>query len=238
MKIDNKKSEFLSGTKGTIPLMIGALPFGIIFGTLCQESGLSFGASLAMSFFVFAGASQFIVLGILASGGSLLLAVMTTFVVNLRHLIYATSLIPYLKGHSFKWKALLAFFITDETFLVAIKRYEEKDISQNKHWYQLGSSIGLYLFWAGATLLGLTLHRTFPIIASLGLEFAMPATFIAMALPYIKSWPMALAAITAGVVAILTFWMPHKLGLMLAIFSGMLTGIGSEYFFKRRGRHE
>lgn len=86
---------FWQGARDMIPLTVGAIPFGIIFGTLAQGSGLSFGGAIAMSALVFAGSAQFIALGLLASGSSVALVVLTTLVVNLRHLLYAASLVPY-----------------------------------------------------------------------------------------------------------------------------------------------
>ena len=94
------KSEFWAGARDILPLVVGAIPFGIIFGTLATTSGLSVGATLAMSAFVFAGSSQFIAVGLVAAKTGWLLIVLTTFVVNLRHLLYAVSLLPYVKGLS------------------------------------------------------------------------------------------------------------------------------------------
>lgn len=92
------RQEVLAGARDIIPLIVGAIPFGIICGTLAQGSGLSFGATLGMSVFVFAGSSQFIALRLLAAGSSLPLMVLTTVVVNLRHMLYAASLLPYVQG--------------------------------------------------------------------------------------------------------------------------------------------
>ncbi|MEO0807547.1 MAG: AzlC family ABC transporter permease [Cyanobacteria bacterium J06643_4] len=100
--------EFWSGARDIIPLIVGAIPFGIIFGTLATTNGLSVGATLAMSAFVFAGSSQFIAAGMIATQTGWLLIVLTTFVVNLRHLLYAVSLLPYVKTLPQPWKVLLA----------------------------------------------------------------------------------------------------------------------------------
>jgi 4-azaleucine resistance transporter AzlC len=91
--ITSPQSEFWAGCRAIVPLVVGAIPFGLIFGTLSANSGLSFAAALAMSAFVFAGSAQFIALGLLAAGTALPLVILTTFVVNLRHLLYAVSLI-------------------------------------------------------------------------------------------------------------------------------------------------
>jgi predicted branched-subunit amino acid permease len=78
--IYTRRGEFIAGLKDTLPLMLGAAPFGIIFGALAITSGLSVGATLGMSLFVFAGSSQFIAVGLLARAASLPVIILTTFV--------------------------------------------------------------------------------------------------------------------------------------------------------------
>ncbi len=224
------KSEFMAGCKDIFPLIIGAIPFGIIFGSLAMSSGLSFMGALVMSAFVFAGSAQFIALTLLAVGTSWQMIVLTTFVVNLRHLLYATTLVPYVKNLGQTWKIPLAFWLTDEVFAVAINRYQQSDSSPYKQWYFLGSALFMYLNWQFCTLLGLTLGQMIPNMATWGLDFAMPVTFIGMVMPYLKNKPMWATVIVSGSMALLTFSLPHKLGLMLAALAGIGAGMLTEYF--------
>ena len=90
-------TEFVAGAKAILPLVIGAIPFGIIFGTLAHSSGLFLAGAIAMSALVFAGSAQFIALGLLATGKALPIIILTTFVVNLRHLLYSLSLVTHVK---------------------------------------------------------------------------------------------------------------------------------------------
>ncbi|WP_052050314.1 AzlC family ABC transporter permease [Leptolyngbya sp. KIOST-1] len=218
------QQEVLAGARDIIPLVVGAIPFGIIFGTLAQGSGLSFGATLGMSAFVFAGSSQFIALGLLAAGSTLPLIVLTTVVVNLRHLLYAASLLPYVEGASQRWRAVIGFLLTDESFAIAIRRYAQPDRSPHKHWYYLGAAGAMYGNWILCTLLGLTVGQLIPNAAAWGLDFAMVATFIGMTAPYAKTRPMVGAIAVAGLVAVLANGLPHKLGLMVAAIAGVATG--------------
>jgi 4-azaleucine resistance transporter AzlC len=233
------RAEFWAGARDTIPLIVGAIPFGVIYGTLAQQSGLSFAAALAMSIFVFAGSSQFIALGLLAAGTGWPMVVATTFVVNLRHLLYAATLLPFVKPLPRTWKAALSFWLTDETFVVAVKRYNQTDNSKAKHWYQLGSALSMYGNWQLCTLVGLTLGQIFPRIGSWGLDFAMPATFIGMVLPYLRSKPMWFAVGVSGLTAILTNSLPHKIGLMIAALAGVAAGIYIENILNNgKKKHE
>ncbi|WP_199312295.1 AzlC family ABC transporter permease [Phormidium tenue] len=222
--VRSPRQEAIAGARDIIPLVVGAIPFGIIFGTLAQGSGLSFGATLGMSAFVFAGSSQFIALGLLAAGSTLPLIVLTTVVVNLRHMLYAASLLPYVQGASQRWKVLIGFFLTDEAFAVAIRRYGQPDLSPHKHWYYLGAAVTMYGNWILCTWLGLTVGQLIPNAAAWGLDFAMVATFIGMIVPYATTRPMVGAIAVAGIVAVLANGLPHKLGLMVAAIAGVTTG--------------
>ncbi len=87
MDIKSKRTEFFNGARDTLPLVIGAIPFGIIFGTLSGGAGLSTAGTMGMSLFVFAGSAQFIAMGLVGAGTAWPLIVLTTFVVNFRHLL-------------------------------------------------------------------------------------------------------------------------------------------------------
>jgi 4-azaleucine resistance transporter AzlC len=217
--------EFWAGAQRTVPLIVGAIPFGIIFGTLAQTHGLSFAGALAMSACVYAGSSQFIALGLLGAGSPIGIIVLTTWVVNLRHLLYAVGLVPHLKAQSQGWKLALGFWLTDETFMVAIQRYRQPDGSPYKHWFHLGSAIAMYSNWLLSTLLGLTLGQTLPNATAWGLDFAMVATFIGMTLPYLTNRPMVATVLMAGVMALVARSLPHQLGLMVAAIAGIITGV-------------
>jgi len=229
--------EFWAGARHTIPLIVGAIPFGIIFGTLAQTSGLSFAGAAAMSACVFAGSSQFIALGLLGTGSPVGVIVLTTLVVNLRHLLYAVGLVPYLQPLSQGWKAALGFWLTDETFMVAIQRYRQPDPSPYKHWFQLGSALSMYGNWQLCTWLGLTLGQNLPNAANWGLDFAMVATFIGMTIPYLTTRPMVATVVVAGVTALLARSLPHQLGIMVAAIAGIGVGVILENLQQRGVSH-
>lgn len=219
------RAEFFTGMRDTIPLLIGAFPFGLIFGTLAQTNHIPMWVTLAMSSVVFAGSAQFIAVGLIAAGTAWPIIVLTTFVVNLRHLLYSTTLAPFVKHLSQRWKIPLAFWLTDETFAVVINRYNRADDSPHKHWYHLGSALAMYLNWQFCTILGVTVGQMLPNAAGWGLDFAMPVTFIGMTIPYLKNKPMWAAVLVAGVVTMLAAPLPHKLGLILAAFAGIGAGL-------------
>jgi len=210
-------------------MLVGALPFGIIFGTLAVSSGLSAGATLAMSALVFAGAAQFIAVGLIASGAGLLVILLTTLIVNLRHLLYSASLLPYVRHLSQRWRVPLAFWLTDESYAVAHRHYLDPNAApEYKHWYFLGSCIAMYSNWFACTLVGVVLGSTLPGMADWGLDFAMVATFIGIVVPLLRTRPMLVAALVAAAVAVVAHGLPYKLGLMLAALAGVSAGIVAE----------
>tara|TARA_B110000503_G_scaffold30791_1_gene49735 strand:- start:2298 stop:3086 length:789 start_codon:yes stop_codon:yes gene_type:complete len=220
--------EFLQGAKATIPMIIGAIPFGVIFGTLAESSGLSLWGAMAMSLFVFAGSSQFIALGLLATGVGPVIIIATTLVVNLRHLLYATALVDKVSHLSHGWRALLAFGLTDESFAVVNSRYAGDTETSRAHWFFLGSIVAMYSNWQLCTWLGIGLGELFPDMTNWGLDFAMSVTFLGMIIPYLRNKPMWLAVISAAVFAMMLQDLPHQLGLVMAALSGICIGYASQ----------
>lgn len=226
-------SEFLAGAKDSFPLIVGAIPFGLIFGTLAMSSGLSFVGTMAMSAFVFAGSAQFIALGLVAAGTAWPIIVLTTLVVNLRHALYSATLAPYVSRLPHRWQVALAFWLTDETFVVVVNRYVQSESPFRTRWYHLGSSLFMYTNWQVCTFAGLTVGRMLPNAAAWGLDFAMPVTFIGMVIPYLKNRPMIASVVVAGLVAVIAHPLPHQLGLMLATLAGIGAGVLVETWRKQ-----
>jgi len=229
-----RRKEFLTGARDTAPLLLGAAPFGLIYGTLAVASGLSAAAAIAMSLIVFAGSAQFIAVGLLAVGTPVLIIIATTFIVNLRHMLYSATLLPHLKHLPQRWLAPLAFLLTDETFAVTVHRVHKEDGSPYKHWYQLGSSIAMYINWQVWCLLGLLLGDRIPDAASWGLDVAMPIAFIGMTIPYVRNVPMGVCVLTAGTSGLLTMGLPYKLGIIVSALAGVLAGLLTEVAMRKR----
>ncbi len=228
-----RRQAFLDGARATIPLIVGAIPFGILFGTLAGPSGLSVTATLAMSLFVFAGSAQFIALGLLASGAGVGIIVATTFVVNLRHLLYSAALVERVKHLPHRWRMLMAFGLTDETFAAVSNRLLNEEQQDTAHWFYLGSFLAMYGNWQLCTWLGVGLGEAFPDMTSWGLDFAMSVTFIGMVAPYLKSRPMWICVITAGAMAMATWQMPHKLGLIVSALTAICLSYSCHLLLRR-----
>jgi 4-azaleucine resistance transporter AzlC len=230
----SRRSEFVAGMKATFPLVVGAIPFGIIFGAVAVNAGISSWTAAAMSAFVFAGASQFVAAGLVASSAGLLIIIVTTFVVNLRHSLYSVTLAPFMRHLPQRWLLLLGFTLTDETFLVVVDRYRQNDASPNKHWYHFGSAAFMYTNWQLCTWIGIIAGQTLPNPAGWGLDFALVVTFIGMLMPGLSSRPAVVCATAAGAASILFAALPNRLGLILAALIGVAAGIAAERLVKVR----
>ncbi len=221
--------ECLLGMRDTIPMLIGAVPFGIVYGTLAVSSGLSVTATLAMSLLVFAGSAQFVAASLVASGTGLTVILLTTLIVNLRHMLYSASLLPFVRHLPQRWRITLAFWLTDESFAVVHRHYLLNDAPlTHKHWYFLGSCLAMYSLWFICTVIGVVLGQALPALGDWGLDFAMVATFIGIVVPLLRNQPMIVAALVASAVAVVAHGLPYKLGLMLAALLGVTAGVVAE----------
>jgi 4-azaleucine resistance transporter AzlC len=226
--------EAWHGLRDTLPFMFGSIPFGLLFGTLATGEGLSPLATMAMSLFVFSGSAQFIAVVLLGAGSGIWVVWFATFVLNLRHLLYAATLVDHVRHLSQAWRFPLAAFLTDETFAVMERRYRTQSAKadlrprgggRNAHWYYLASCAGMYANWQFWTFLGITIGQKYPQVQNWGLEFAMVVTFIGIVVPLLTSMPYFAAALTAGAVAVIANPLPYKLGLMLAALAGIVVGV-------------
>lgn len=215
----------LAGARDTFPMLVGAAPFGVIFGTFAIGSGLPVWLTLGLSLLVFGGSSQFVAVSLIGSGTALPVIWLTTFVVNLRHALYSATLLPYARELSARWRWALAFWLTDETFAVVENQFRHHADAKDSAWYWLGSSLAMYFNWQVWTLVGVLLGQSIPLLATLGLDFAMVATFAAIVALQVRSPPVLCSAVVAGVVALLARDLPFKLGLMAAAVAGVLAGV-------------
>ena len=225
-----QRRELLGGIAAEMPLLLGVIPFGLIFGVLGLAAGLPAWAVVLSSSLVFAGSSQVVfaqLWGVAAPGGVL---VATVGVVNLRHVLYSAAVAEHLRQLPWRWKLLLAYLLTDEAFAAAIGHLRDTAPAPQRHWFLLGTGLTLWTGWQLSTLAGVLLGAAIP--ASWSLDFSIALTFIALLVLSVRQRSEALAALVAGVVSLLALGLPHKFGLLLAAACGMLVGCWA----LRRGR--
>ena len=225
MPHSTRLSSVAAGARDTLPMLVGAAPFGMIFGTLVASGPLAAWQGQLMSLTVYAGSSQFIAVGLVAGHTSMLVIWLTTLIVNLRHMLYAATLLPHVAHLPARWRFTLGFLLTDETFAVMNGYYRRHPDAPLGHWYFLGSGLAMYANWQLWTLAGLLFGAAFPQLQALGLDFAMVVTFIAIVVPQLSKLPHAGAALAAGALAFLLRDLPYKLGLLSAVLAGVAIGV-------------
>jgi len=225
--MDARRREFLAGVKAELPILLGVSPFGMIYGVLALSAGLPASLAFAMSSVVFAGSAQFVGAQLMGTGAPVIVILVTTFIVNLRHVLYSASVAPSLKHLNTRWKCLLAYFLTDEVYAVAITRVTQLGASPtgspSLRWYFLGAGLAQWSAWQASTAVGIALGAQIP--PGWALDFAIALTFIALVIPTLTDRPTVAAALSAGIVAVLTAAWPYKLGLVVAAVVGILVGL-------------
>lgn len=218
--------EFLNGVRDELPILLGVVPFGLIFGALAIHNGLTPQVAQATSYIIFAGSAQFIAVQLFGAGASVAVILMVVFVVNIRHALYSASIAPFIAHLKPAWKYVLAYFLTDEAYAVAITNFEKNGISALGHWYFFGAGVTLWAAWQISSMIGILVGAN--IGENWPVGFALPLTFIALVVPGLKNRASVLAAITAGVLGLLTVNFPYKTGLLVAAFCGIAVGLIAE----------
>jgi 4-azaleucine resistance transporter AzlC len=221
--IEPRGRQFWRGAQAVFPILLGVFPFGMIYGVLARQAGLSPAASQAMSSIVFAGSSQFITAQLLSQAVPGLVIILTIAVVNLRHALYSASIAGFVQHLPLGWKMGLSYLLTDEAYAVTVTHYNREGCEGNQHWFFLGAGLGLWSCWQISTAVGVFLGAVIP--SSWSLDFALPLTFIALVVPALKDRAGVAAALVGGVVALLVFSLPYRLGIIAAALAGIIAGM-------------
>jgi 4-azaleucine resistance transporter AzlC len=225
------REEFFAGVRAELPLLVGVIPFGLIFGVLGLAAGLPAWAVIAMSSVVFGGSSQVVFAQLWGVHVPPAVITATVGVVNLRHVLYSASVAQYLNALPLRWKCLLAYLLTDEAYAAAIRRLGEGPANPHRHWFLFGTGITLWTGWQLSTIAGVLVGAQIP--SAWGLDFSIALTFIALVAPALHRRSEIVSAGVAAVVAIAAQGMPHKLWIIAAACAGMAAGVATRRLDKR-----
>ena len=221
-----ERTEFFLGVSAMLPLLLGVVPFGLVFGVLGISSGLTKTETILMSSIIFAGASQVVFAQLLAAGSAYFVIASSVALINLRHVLYSVSVAEYLKKLSFKWRIILGYLLTDEAFAVSIERLSAHGKSRPVHFFMLGSGLTLWLAWQISTIVGVIAGSTIP--ENWELAFAIPLTFIAIVVPLLRNTSTIICALTSGLIAIFGQSLPWNTWIIVAALGGILMGASIE----------
>ena len=218
-----KIKSYLYGMKKAIPVIFGFLPVAISFAILSGNAGLNMGETVAMSAFVFAGASQIMAVELVASGAGMLSIILGTFVINLRHIIMSTCVFKRFKDKNPLLRIFSAFGVTDETFALFTTEDEEKCNGA----FMLGLITVTYSSWVIGTLIGTVVSVLLPKIVSDSFGIALYALFIALLVPDVKKdlRLLLVVALTALINTGLCALIDKSWAIIISTLAGALIGV-------------
>jgi 4-azaleucine resistance transporter AzlC len=212
------RESFGRGFAAMAPLWLGVVPFGVVYAVVARDAGLSLVETQAMSLFVFAGSAQFSAAGLFGTGAAAVEIVLTTFLLNVRHVLYGMPLGRRMRLGG--WRRLLAaHFLTDEAFgVVAPQRAPT-------FGFVLGAELSVFVSWNLATLAGALLGSTIPDPAELGVDLVFPLAFLALLVPLVRTRAELAVAVCSGVGAYLVARpLPGGAPIVVAGIGGSLLG--------------
>jgi len=210
------------GVAAAWPVCLGYVAVGLAFGVIARKAGLYPLEVGLMSLLVYAGSSQFIAAAMVGSGAGMLPVVLTTFIVNLRHLLMSSSLSLHLRQLSGPQTALFAYGITDESFAVNSARFRQGDWD----WHDaLVVNHLSNIAWVTSTIAGSLLGGFVPNKA-LGLDYALTAMFICLLIFQVRNSLQAAVALLSGILAvIIALFVPGNYHVIIASFFAATVGL-------------
>lgn len=219
--------NFRPGLKEGAPLALSIFAYGLVFGVLARQTGLTYWETLLMSGAVFAGASQFVAINMIAAGAAWGQIILATLMLNLRHLLMGASLAPYLAGVKV-WKlAIMAHGLNDEAYAVTISRFQRYGGSAA---YFLGAGAVTFSGWLLSSALAGAVGNILSDSHRYGLDFAFLGAFIGLLVPQLKNaetWAAFGAAALAALIIIRM--LPGKWYIIAALIAAMVGVVVETY---------
>ncbi|MCL5040499.1 MAG: AzlC family ABC transporter permease [Firmicutes bacterium] len=229
-----KWMDFGRGFLAALLFAVEIIPVGATFGVAASAAGLTKPATIAMSGLVFAGASQFLAVTMLASGAPIWSIVTSTLAINLRHVLMATYVGNHLEQGPAWQRGLLGLGLTDESFALAIGLTKGGNSLSSS--FLLGANCSIYLQWLTGTAAGVLLGDTFPGLVGLGLKAILYALFAGIITLSLSSWSDLLTVTVAALTAVtLNVVGAGRYAVLTASLVASLVGLGVEQWILTRG---
>lgn len=219
------------GLKAISPLMIGSAVFGVAFGALVRDVGINPWAGFFGTVTVVAGASQIAIVESIRADAPAIVSILTAVLINARFALYSAALAPIWSVFPLRWRLGLAYLMTDQAAVVAMREGDEPD-PVRRRWFALGAALPFVLVWFVGTAIGLLLGPVIPAQWEVG--FIVPLMFIAVLVPGLRR-PAELVTIAgAAAVVLLGHNWPFGLNVFFGIIAGMIAGATFESWQEKR----
>jgi 4-azaleucine resistance transporter AzlC len=201
-----------------IALAVGA--FGVSFGVVCADAGLSSAKALALSGLVYGGSAQLAAVGVAAEGGTAGAAVLAGLLLSARNIAFGIALAPTLTG-SLGRRLLASHVLIDQSAAAALAQ-PEPGRARRAFWL---TGLAVLVLWLAGTAAGWALTGAIDVEA-VGLDAAIPAVFVALLVPRLdRPWYRAAALAGAAIALGLTPVAPPGIPILVAALgagAGML----------------
>lgn len=226
-----QKRFFIDGFQEMSRSSVTILTWGFVTGIAMAKSSLTVHQALAMSLLVYAGSSQLAALPLIAAGLPIWMILLTSFMVNLRFVIFSLGLQAHFSYLPLWRKFFLGYCTADFSYLLYIKRYPEPETKHELladkeclrlHW-MMGMQFSNWFLWQVGSIFGILLASQIP--SNWGLEFAGSIALLAIIVPVLDRSSARWAALSAAVVAVATYGIPFRLNIVLAIGAALVVGM-------------
>lgn len=223
------RNEMISGYRAAIPIMLGSIPFALLFGTVAAERGLSVGEIVLMSLTMYAGASQLVGIELFQHRVAPWLIILSVLAVNFRHVLYSASIAKHLGRFTPFQKAFGLFFLVDGLFAEGVRR-AETGTKLTFAWY-MGFGLAVYLPWQIATWIGAVFGAMIGDPRIWGMDLLLAIFFMGMVLGFRHkdNWLPIVGA--SGATSVLAW---HLIGSPWHISVGAIAGIALAAFMPLR----
>ena len=182
----------------TVPVLMGYLAIGMAFGFMLQAIGYNFIWAFFMSLTIYAGSGQYLGVSLLAAAASLGTVALMTLLINFRHLVYGLSMLEKFRGMGWR-KFYMIFSLTDETY--ALLSSAQAPVGVNPKNFYFAIALLDQSYWIIGSVIGAVAGEILP-ISTEGIDFAMTALFVVIAVDQWKAYQKHLPALIGGAVTI------------------------------------
>ncbi|RPE66263.1 putative branched-subunit amino acid permease [Pacificibacter maritimus] len=234
MQPKGRRHPFFQGALDAAPFVIVLAPFGFLFGLVASEAGLNILQVLSFSILVLAGAAQLTAIQLLTEEAPTVIVIVSALAVNLRMGMYSAALAPHMGDAPLLRRAMAAYLLFDQPYALSSVAFEKHPDTPvvDKFQYFFGAGAPIAFLWYLTSLSGAVLGDKIP--SNIGIDFALPITFLAVVAPMLKSSAHVASALTASIAALIFNFMPFGTGLLVAAFLALIVGATVEVWAEKR----
>lgn len=228
-----EKSAFIDALRTSSQTVPGLMAWGTVTGMAMIQSGLTLWQGLAMTLLVYAGSAQLASLPLLAAGAPVWMIFLTSLMVNLRFIIFGAVIGPHFAHLRWYKRIWYGYFNADVVMALFPQRFPSHTLAktEGKHGYYLGLVSSNWLGWQFGSIAGMLLASQIP--PAWGIGFAGTLALLAITIPLVINRSALASVVVAAITAVLTAGLPYRLGLMLAIVTGVAAAMGVDHLTEK-----